>query len=77
MNEVKSTRELVADKVYWLQRLAILAAIVLIFFPAFNPARVCLMVNDNLSLFTSAVSYSGLRQDVATHVRFAVVEEVT
>ena len=77
MNEVKSTRELVADKVYWIQRLAILAAIVLIFFPAFNPARVCLMVNDNLSLFTSAVSYSGLRQDVATHLRFGVVEEGT
>ena len=60
MNEQKSKSELVADKAYWLVRLGVLAAAVMMFLPAMNPSRVCERINRNLSLFTSAVSWSGL-----------------
>ena len=41
MNEQKSKSELVADKAYWLVRLGVLAAAVMMFLPAMNPSRVC------------------------------------
>ncbi|MCI9077737.1 MAG: sugar ABC transporter permease [Lachnospiraceae bacterium] len=45
------------------------------FFPAFNPAKVCALVNENLSLFTSAISYSSLTSDCARAFRVGWVDE--
>lgn len=75
MKEEKTKRELVADKFYWLLRIGVLASIILMFFPGFNPVKVCSLVNKNMSYFTSAVSWTGLKQDVATGFRFGVVNE--
>ena len=75
MNEAKSKKELVADNIYIFTRLGILASVVLMFFPFFNPAKVCTLVNKNMSLFTSAVSYTGLTQDVATGFKYHIVNE--
>ncbi len=70
MNENKSIRELVVDKFSWFTRLGILAAVLLMFLPTVNPTKVCSLVNKNMSLFTSAVSYTGLTQDVATNLNY-------
>ncbi len=43
-----------------LYRLVIVVAFTSLFIPAVNPAKVCGLVSDNMSLFTSAVSYSAL-----------------
>ena len=49
---IKTPRERFADVVFWVMRTAIVANIVMLFFPAFNPARISGMINRNLSLFS-------------------------
>lgn len=73
MKALKSTRERVADVFYWFLRISALLSVVFIFFPAFNPARVCSIVNENLSLFTSAISWDSLTADVAMNFRLGIV----
>ena len=77
MKTEKTLREKIADKLYWIIRLGILAVSILMFFPAFNAARICSTVNKNMSLFTSAVSWDGLKQDVGTAFRFGILNEDT
>lgn len=56
----KSPREKLADKIYWLLRLFTIVNVVMMFFPAFNPARISEQINKNLSLFTCGVAYDSL-----------------
>ncbi|MGN1158637.1 MAG: ABC transporter permease [Lachnospiraceae bacterium] len=60
MKRDKTSRESIADKIYYLIRIATLFSVLILFIPGFNPARICGMINKNLSLFTSSVSYSSL-----------------
>ncbi|MGN1146784.1 MAG: ABC transporter permease [Lachnospiraceae bacterium] len=60
MKRDKTSREIIADKIYYLIRVAILFSVLLLFIPGFNPARICGMISKNLSLFTSSISYSSL-----------------
>ncbi len=60
MKNNKTGRERAAGYIYYLARIGALLSIILMFFPALNPAKVCDYINKNMSLFTSAVSYSGL-----------------
>ncbi len=56
----KTASERIADKIYWVLRLGIVANVVMLFFPAFNPARISGLINKNLSLFTCGVSYNSI-----------------
>lgn len=47
-----------------MQRIVAILAVALIFFPAASPSRVCTMINKNLSLFTSGISYSSLTAEM-------------
>ncbi len=60
----KTKNEKIADKFYWVQRVSALLMVVLIFFPAANPARICTMINKNVSLFTSGISWSTLTSEM-------------
>lgn len=53
-------REKAAGYAYYVLRLGALASALLMFLPALNPAKICDYVNKNMSLFTSAISYSEL-----------------
>lgn len=64
MKEKRTQEKGPADKVYYIQRIASLLAAVLVFFPAANPARICTMINKNLSLFTSGISYSSVTAEM-------------
>ena len=48
------------DKVYYVTRISMLFAFVLVFFSEFNPARIFTQMNKNVSLLTAALSYSRL-----------------
>ena len=48
------------DKVYYVTRVSLLFAFVLVFFSEFNPARIFTQMNKNISLLTSALSYNRL-----------------
>ncbi len=60
MNESKTSREKVADKLYIVIRIAILVSVVFLFIPGLNPARISGLINRNMSLFTTGLSYSTL-----------------
>lgn len=60
---IKSAREKVADKLYIVSFLGVLLSALLIFFPNFNPARVSGLINKNVSLFTTAISWDTLTSD--------------
>lgn len=73
----KSMPEKVADKVYWLLRLAVFVNVVLLFFSNFNPARITGMTNKNVSLFSCGMSYSSITGNFGRAFRQGWVEEST
>lgn len=58
----KSKNEAIADKIYYLIRIAIILSAVFLFIPSLNPARISGLMNRNMSLFTSGISYSSLTE---------------
>ena len=64
-----------AGPIFAVQRIAALFMFFLIFVPTMNPARVSALVNKNLSLFTSAVSYPALTGDVGRGFRAGWIDE--
>ncbi len=52
----KTPREKAADVLYWIMRCAVVAEVVALFFPAFNPVRISDNINRNSSLFSCALS---------------------
>ncbi len=60
MNQTKTKREFIADKVYYPLRIGILLSVLFLFIPNLNPARISGVMNRNMSLFTSGISYSAL-----------------
>ncbi len=59
MNQ-KKTNKSVSDIVYYAIRIAILVSVIFLFIPNLNPARISGLINRNMSLFTSGLSYSSL-----------------
>lgn len=77
MKEEKTKKEKIADKVYYAQRITTLLAALLIFFPAASPSRICTMINKNLSLFTSGISYGSLTAEMGRAFTKGWIEEST
>lgn len=69
MNNSISGKERIADKLYYVTRIGIILSIVLMFFPAANPAKICGYINKNMSLLTSGLSYNRLVEDCARAFR--------
>lgn len=60
MKKELTGREKIANILYYGLRISVLLSAVMLFFPGLNPAKVCGYINKNMSLFTSAIDYSGL-----------------
>lgn len=58
-----------------IQRVCMLLAIVMMFFPGLNPTRICEKIGKNVSLFTSAVSYSKLTSELGRAFSVGWVDE--
>ena len=71
----KTARDKIADGFYWIIRLSIVANIVMLFFPAFNPARISGLINKNLSLFSCGASYSSMVANFGRAFRQEWVQE--
>lgn len=56
----KTMQEKIADVLYWIMRIGIIANVVMLFFPSFNPIRVSENVNKNMSLFSCSLSYESM-----------------
>ena len=61
--------------IYGIHRIAALLMFFMIFIPTLNPARLSGLISKNLSLFTSAVSYNSLIENVGRGFRRGWVEE--
>ena len=64
------------DKVYYITRVCSFLLVFLMFFPALNPGRLSALINKNLSVFTSAISYKSLIADAALALRREYVTEL-
>lgn len=62
--EALSAEERVAERFYIVYRIFAIISVVLVFFPSASPTRICTMINRNISLFTSAVSYGSLTAEM-------------
>ena len=56
----KTMGEKIADVLYWIMRIGVIANVVMLFFPSFNPIRVSENVNKNMSLFSCSLSYESM-----------------
>lgn len=63
MSSSKTLKKPVTDKLFYIVRIAILVTVIFLFIPNLNPARVSGIINKNISLFTSGLSYDTLTAD--------------
>lgn len=75
MKEENTEKKGTLGGVFIVQRVITVCAIIMAFFPIANPAKVCGMISDKISLFTSAVSYSSLASDCKRAFRMGWTEE--
>lgn len=60
---------------FYAQRIASLLLFCLLFVPSVNPAKVCGLINKNISLLTSAISYGSLTSDTGRAFRSGWIDE--
>lgn len=75
MNESLSAKEKISERTFLFIRIAILVSVIFMFIPTLNPARICGLINKNLSLFTAGFSYSNLTADFGRAFRKEWVSE--
>lgn len=73
----KTVKEKISTVIYWILRAAVVANVVALFFPSFNPARLSGMINRNLSLFSCGVSYDSIVANFGRAFRQGWVQEST
>lgn len=73
----KTPAEKTADILLWGIRALLIADIVLLFFPSFNPARICEKINKNMSLFTCGIAYDTLVSNLGRAFTKGWVEQST
>lgn len=75
MNETKTERERIADKLYYIVRAGSLISLVMMLFPGVNPAKICGYINKTMSLLTSGLSYSNLTKECLRAFRQGWIQE--
>ena len=78
-NLSKKTEEQLNPKVfmYWALRIFALLVCISMFFPGLNPGRISLLINKNISLFTTGLSYSNVTTKFVAMLRQGVVDKST
>lgn len=61
---LNSSKERLIDIVLYLYRFTVILLVVSLFIPGLNPAKISSLINSNMSLFTSGVSYSSLTKNI-------------
>lgn len=66
-----------ADRLYKVMRVLVVVLVFFLFIPSLNPARITELINRNMSLFTSGISYSQLTNGFSRAFRRGWVSEGT
>lgn len=74
---VKTTKERIADFLYNVYRVFILLTLITLCIPVVNPANICDLINENMSLFTSGIDYSGLTENTIRAINRGWVQNYT
>lgn len=77
MKEEKTEMKGALGSIYVVQRVITVFVIIMAFFPIANPAKICGLVSDKISLFTAAISYSTLTEACKRPFRMGWVDEMT
>lgn len=75
MKEERSEKKGAISGLYAAQRIFTILAVGIMFFPVANPAKICKLISGKISLFTSAVSYSSVTDDLARAFHMGWVSE--
>jgi putative aldouronate transport system permease protein len=74
---VKTTKERITDILFNVYRISIILILITLCIPTVNPANICELINDNMSLFTSGIDYTSLTAGITRAVNRGWVEEST
>lgn len=78
MKENNERQETIAVRaVYYVQRASAFLAVFFLFFPQVSPTRISGMINKNVSLFTSAISYKSLVSEMGRAFTKGWIEQST
>lgn len=72
---VKSAKERLTDTLFNVYRCAIILILITLCIPVINPANVSELINDNMSLFTTAIDYQTLTEGITRAVTRGWVQE--
>ena len=72
---VKTAKERVTDILFNVYRLVIILILVTLCIPAINPANICELINENMSLFTAGIDYGSLTEGIIRAVNRGWVQE--
>lgn len=76
VNTAKEEDHTSEEKMYPVMRVAMFLMAAMMFIPAVNPTRVCALISENNSLFTSAVSYSNITANAGRALRMGWVDQI-
>lgn len=74
---LKTSKNHSIDLIFILYRFMIIFLVISLFIPGLNPAKISSLINSNMSLFTSGVSYSSLTKNILRAVNRGWVLEET
>lgn len=72
---VQTKKERITDFLFYIYRVVIVLALITLCIPAINPANVCELINDNMSLFTAGIDYGMLTEGTIRAVNNGWVNE--
>ncbi|MHB8128042.1 MAG: ABC transporter permease subunit [Mobilitalea sp.] len=75
--QIDSGRERITEIFYIFYRIVIIFTVISLFIPGINPAKICGLINGNLSLLSSGVSYSALTENLIRVMNKGWVNEGT
>lgn len=74
---LKTPKDRIIDIVFYMYRFTIIFLIISLFIPGLNPANISSLINNNMSLFTSGVSYSSLTNNTIRAISRGWVQEAS
>lgn len=74
---LKTKKEWLIDIFFIIYRIAIISILMTLFIPAINPANICILINNNMSLLTAGIDYTSLTAGITRAVTKGWVQEST
>lgn len=75
MEEKKEVRVNIAEKLFFVFRIEALFTTLMLFLPAMNPAKISKLIDTNVSLFTTAMSYTNLINQARRGIRRGWIDQ--